>query len=171
MSPNDSYSVTDEAFSGQIGFMYQFDSGLSPYLNYSNTFVPARQVSAASGKALDPITGRQYELGLRYEVPKTDTSMTLSAYDIVKKNDVNYDANQGIYRNIGRTESQGLEFELVSELSEGLRLTASYTYTDARVVKDEAFPRYEGNQVAGVPRHQASLWAHYRRDERPAGWR
>lgn len=161
LAPGSGFSVTDEEFSWQAGLMYQFDSGLSPYVNYATTFVPARQVSVATNEPLDPITGRQYELGLRYDLPDSDTAITLSTYDIVMKNDINYDSAIGGYRNVGRTDSNGIELELVSDVSDALSVAAAYTYTDARIVEDVAFPRYEDNQVAGVPRHKASLWAHY----------
>ncbi|WP_404344959.1 TonB-dependent siderophore receptor [Vreelandella venusta] len=161
LTPGSSFSVTDEELSWQAGLMYQFDSGLSPYINYANTFVPARQVSVTTNEPLEPITGRQYELGLRYDIPDADTAITLSTYDIVMKNDINYDSAIGGYRNVGRTDSNGVELELVSNINEALSVAVAYTYTDARIIEDVAFPRYENNQVAGVPRHKASLWANY----------
>ncbi|UQI41521.1 TonB-dependent siderophore receptor [Vreelandella venusta] len=161
LTPGGGFTVTDEEFSWQAGLMYQFDSGLSPYMNYATTFVPARQVSVTTNEPLDPITGRQYELGLRYDIPDTDTAITLSTYDIVMKNDINYDSAIGGYRNVGRTDSNGVELELVSDINDALSVAVAYTYTDARIVEDVAFPRYEDNQVAGVPRHKASLWANY----------
>lgn len=161
LTPSSGFSVSDEEFSWQAGLMYQFDSGLSPYMNYATTFVPARQVSVTTNDPLEPITGRQYELGLRYDIADTDTAITLSTYDIVMKNDINYDSAIGGYRNVGRTESNGVELELVSDISDALSVAVAYTYTDARIVEDVAFPRYEDNQVAGVPRHKASLWANY----------
>lgn len=161
LTPGSGFSVTDEELSWQAGLMYQFDSGLSPYINYANTFVPARQVSVTTNEPLEPITGRQYELGLRYDIPDADTAITLSTYDIVMKNDINYDSAIGGYRNVGRTDSNGVELELVSDINEALSVAVAYTYTDARIIEDVAFPRYEDNQVAGVPRHKASLWANY----------
>ncbi|WP_084155714.1 TonB-dependent siderophore receptor [Halomonas halocynthiae] len=161
LTPSSGFSVTDEEFSWQVGLMYQFDSGLSPYMNYATTFVPARQVSATTNEPLDPITGRQYELGLRYDIPDMDTAITLSTYDIVMKNDINYDSAIGGYRNVGRTDSNGVELELVSDINDAFSVAVAYTYTDARIVEDVAFPRYEDNQVVGVPRHKASLWANY----------
>lgn len=155
------FDFNDKEFTWQAGLMYEFDFGLSPYLSYSTSFVPARQTTT-DNEALEPITGRQYEAGFKYQPPGLDTLVTVSAFDIVKKDDVNYDGSIGAYRNVGRTESEGVEFELNSDINENLSLLATYTYTDAKIVEDEPFPRYEGRQVVGVPRNQASLWANYK---------
>ncbi|MDF0751853.1 TonB-dependent siderophore receptor [Marinobacter sp. 71-i] len=160
--PNgDDFDFSDKEFTWQAGLMYEFGFGLSPYLSYSTSFVPARQVSA-SDEPLEPITGRQYEVGFKYQPPGSDTLVTVSAFDIVKEDDVNFDLSTAAYRNVGRTESEGVEFELNSDINENLSLLATYTYTDAKIVEDESFPRYEGKQVVGVPRNQASLWANYK---------
>lgn len=162
LNPGNSFDYRDSEFSWQAGLMYQFDFGLSPYVSYSTTFVPARQLSAVTGEPLEPITGRQYEVGFKYAPPGLDAMLTVSAFDIVKENDVNYDSALGGYRNIGRTESEGVEIELSGDITANLSAIAAYTYTDARIKEDVSFPRYEDKQVAGVPRHQASIWANYR---------
>ena len=158
---DEDFDFNDKEFTWQAGLMYEFDFGLSPYLSYSTSFVPARQ-TATGNEPLEPITGRQYEVGFKYQPPGSDTLVTVSAFDIVKEDDVNFDTSTGSYRNVGRTESEGVEFELNSDINENLSLLATYTYTDAKIVEDESFPRYEGRQVVGVPRNQASLWANYK---------
>ncbi len=157
----DDFDFTDEEFTWQAGLMYQFESGFSPYFSYSTSFVPARNLGAGN-QPLKPVTGRQYEAGIKYEPPGLATTITLAAFDIEMEDDVNYDSTLGAYRNVGRTESEGIELEINSDLTENLSLLASYTYTDARIKEDAAFPNYEDNQVVGVPRNQASLWANYR---------
>ena len=42
----------------------------------------------------------------------------------------------------------------------GWNIIASYAYIDAEVTEDETIP--EGNRLAGIPRHSASLWTTYK---------
>lgn len=42
----------------------------------------------------------------------------------------------------------------------GLRLIASYAYTDAEVTEDPT-SGFEGRQLTGIPKHSGSLWAVY----------
>jgi iron complex outermembrane receptor protein len=148
---------TDREFTWQTGLMYQFANGLSPYLSYATTFVPVQQL----GDSFEPITGDQFEVGVKYEPVGLDTSITVSAFDLTKEDDVVYDNTAGNYRQVGKTESRGVELEVRSDLSENLSMTAAYAYTDAKVTED-AGSRLEDEQVTGVPRHQASVWANYR---------
>lgn len=158
----DDFSADDHDFTWQAGLMYQFSNGLSPYLSYSTSFVPARQLSAETGEALKPITGDQYEVGVKYQPPGCDLVLNIGAFRIEKENDITWDPSLGGYRNVAQTDSEGVEVELVGEVNENLSLTASYTYIDARIKSDLAYPARNDNQVTGVPRNQASLWANYR---------
>ncbi|TVU90802.1 TonB-dependent siderophore receptor [Vreelandella titanicae] len=154
---NEDTQRSDEAFSWQTGLMYQFDNGISPYVSYSTTFVPVQLNTEDNFK---PITGDQVELGVKYEPEGWNTQVTVSAYDITKQDDVSYDGSSGDYRQIGETQSQGLEVEVKSDINESLSLTAAYSYIDARIVED-AGSRLEDEQITGIPRHQASVWANY----------
>jgi len=154
---NDDTQRSDEEFSWQTGLMYQFANGFSPYVSYSTTFVPVQLQTADEFK---PITGDQVELGVKYEPEGWNTQVTVAAYDINKQDDISYDASSGEYRQIGETQSQGLEVEVKSDINESLSLTAAYSYIDARII-DDAGSRLEDEQITGIPRHQASFWANY----------
>ncbi|TVP48669.1 MAG: TonB-dependent siderophore receptor [Halomonas sp.] len=154
---NNSTQRSDEAFSWQTGLMYQFANGISPYVSYSTTFVP---VQLNTDDNFNPITGDQVELGVKYEPEGWNTQVTVAAYDITKQDDVSYDGSTGDYRQIGETRSKGVEVEVKSDVTESLSLTAAYSYIDARVIED-AGSRLEDEQITGIPRHQASVWANY----------
>ncbi|WP_263143738.1 TonB-dependent siderophore receptor [Pseudomonas sp. RIT-PI-AD] len=156
----------DRKFTYQGGIMYRFDNGLTPYMSYSTAFVPVQQITNA-GTPLDPITSEQYEVGLKYEPPGWDTAFTASVYDLRKKDDTYYDTASASYRQVGASRAKGLELELNSDLTRNLNLTATYSYTDARVTQDAADSLIEGHQMTGVPRNQASFWAKYRFLEGP----
>lgn len=154
---NNDNDRTDNEFTWQTGLMYQFDIGLSPYISYATTFVPVQQLASGTGETFDPIVGDQVEVGAKYEPIGWNTSVTVAYYELTKEDDVIFDDD---YRQIGETESKGVEVEVRSDLTENFHMTASYTYTDAKIT-DDAGSRFEDEQVVGVPRHQASLWANY----------
>ncbi|MBT2338568.1 MULTISPECIES: TonB-dependent siderophore receptor [Pseudomonas] len=154
-------SSKDKKFTYQGGLMYQFDNGMTPYVSYSTAFVPVQQISNA-GTPLEPITSSQYEVGLKYEPIGWDTAFTASVYDLRKKDDTYFDATTSTYRQVGESRAKGVELELNSNLTPALNVTASYTYTDARVTEDAPTSLVKGHQMTGVPRNQASFWAKYR---------
>jgi iron complex outermembrane receptor protein len=161
LAPNGDISSSDKKFTWQTGVMYQFDNGLTPYVSYSTAFVPVQQISNG-GAPLDPITSSQYEVGLKYEPIGWNTAITASIYDLRKKDDTYFDSTTSSYRQVGESRSKGVELEVNSDISQNLNLTASYSYTDARVTKDAPGSLIEGHQITGVPRNQASAWAKYR---------
>ncbi len=151
----------DHRFSWQTGLMYQFENGISPYVSYSTAFTPVQQSSQPNGELLDPILSEQYEMGLKYEPKGWNTTFSAAVFDLTKTHDVISGSN-GFSRQIGKSESKGVELEVNSDVTKNLSLTASYTYTDARVTKDSPGSLYEDHQLTGIPRNQASTWATYR---------
>ncbi|WP_455914637.1 TonB-dependent siderophore receptor [Pseudomonas syringae] len=151
----------DHRFSWQTGLMYQFENGISPYVSYSTAFTPVQQSSQPNGELLDPILSEQYEVGLKYEPAGWNTTFSAAVFDLTKTHDVISGSN-GFSRQIGKSESKGVELEVNSDVTKNLSLTASYTYTDARVTKDSPGSLYEDHQLTGIPRNQASTWATYR---------
>ena len=156
----------DHRFSWQTGLMYQFENGLSPYVSYSTAFTPAQQSSAPDGSLFDPILSDQYELGLKYEPKGWNTTFSAAVFDLTKKDDVVSDTS-GFSRQVGESESKGVELEVNSDVTPNLSLVASYTYTDVRVTKDAPGSLFKDHQLTGIPRNQASGWASYRFLEGP----
>lgn len=156
----------DHRFSWQTGLMYQFENGLSPYVSYSTAFTPVQQSSQPGGGLFDPILSEQYEVGLKYEPKGWNTTFSAAVFDLTKKDDVVPDTS-GFSRQVGKSESKGVELEVNSDVTENLSLTASYTYTDVRVTKDTPGSLFKDHQLTGIPRNQASAWATYRFLEGP----
>lgn len=138
--------------------MYLADNGLAPYYSYSESFVPT---VALTTETLEPSTGKQHEVGLKYQAPGSNSSITLSALDLRKQNVPTSDPNDpsGVNQiQIGEVRSRGIEREDIASLSEELNLIANYTYNKVKITEDTNF---EGNRPYNVPEHTASLWADY----------
>ena len=124
------------AFTGRAGLVYLFDNGLAPYISYAESFAPVSGISspAHGSKAFDPETGKQYEVGIRYQPPGSDSQVTLSVYDLRKQNALTSDPdNFNDSVQTGETRSKGIELEAVAAVTEALKVTESYSYSDVTV--------------------------------------
>ncbi|WP_280562651.1 TonB-dependent siderophore receptor [Chromohalobacter sp. 48-RD10] len=157
---NDSESKLDDTqFSGRAGALYLFDNGVAPYVSYNTAFTPTSFVDA-QGDLLEPMEGEQWETGLKFQPPGTQDRYSLSLFRITQENVATKEQPTDPYRSIGEIESQGLELEARTQLTEGLRLQAAYSYTDITYTKSDVDSE-EGSHAIYAPRHQASLWGHY----------
>ena len=60
----------------------------------------------------------------------------------------------------GEVRIRGFEAEGKASLMDGLDLVGAYTYSDSEITESND-PLELGNEVALIPKHQASLWADY----------
>jgi iron complex outermembrane receptor protein len=61
---------------------------------------------------------------------------------------------------VGQARSRGAEFEATASLTEGLKLVASYTYTDTDVTRSSIASSL-GKHLIIMPMNQAALWGDY----------
>ena len=146
--------------STRVGIMYRADNGLSPYLNYAESFEP-QTGSDRNGREFDPSTGDQWELGVKFQSDPLRSQGTLAFYQITKENVPTRDPNGGPYDQIqaGAVRSQGIELEAQAQPLDSLLMTLSYTFQDVEVTKDNA--GLKGKTPVWVPEQLLSLWADY----------
>ncbi|MBT2296176.1 TonB-dependent siderophore receptor [Pseudomonas fluorescens] len=150
----------DEKFSGRAGFGYLFDNGLTPYVSYSESFMPVSNTNI-SGPAFEPTTGKQYEAGIKYEPKGIDGFIQLSVYDIVQENVVTsvLGAEYGVSEQSGEMRSQGIELEGKVNLNENIRMIGSVSRNDIEYTKDN--DGRQGRHPASAPPLTASAWIDY----------
>jgi iron complex outermembrane receptor protein len=149
----------DKAFSGNAAISYVFDSGLVPYLSYAESFQPVTGADVSSTESFKPTEGKQWELGIKYQPPGSDTLLTAAVYDLRQKN-VAVTTTVGassVTDQVGEVKVQGLELEAVSELTPNIKLIASYTLAKSEVLKGDN----KGNRLQLMPEQQAALWTDY----------
>ncbi|RWQ36018.1 MAG: TonB-dependent siderophore receptor [Mesorhizobium sp.] len=156
----------DDAFTSRAGLLYLADNGLAPYVSYSESFQPVSGPDS-NGNPLVPETGKQYEIGLKYQPVGWNSFVTVSAFDLTRQNVVRYGgvgAPNDIFQT-GEIRSRGIELEGVASLDSGFDLRAAYTYLDTEITSptsiNEDGTSNQGNTPFGVPTHAASLWANY----------
>lgn len=150
----------DRQFTGRAGAVYLFDNGLAPFVSWSTSFEP-EPGATFDGTVFKPITGRQFEAGLRFQPPGANLSVAASVFDLRQKNALAPDI-ENLYYNVqlGEVSSRGVEAEAKASLSDGLNFTASYSYTVAKIRQDTD-PARIGKRRHFVPPVQAALWADY----------
>lgn len=148
----------DTQFSGRAGLLYLFDNGVAPYISYSTSFTP--NTTADQNRILHkPTEGEQFETGLKYQPPGSQDRYTLSLFHITQENIVTKEPQEDFFSAVGEIESQGIELEAHTQLTDNFYVQAGYSYTD--VTYQETEDGTEGNTASQVPRHQASIWGHY----------
>jgi iron complex outermembrane recepter protein len=149
----------DTATTGRVALMYNFDSGFAPYASYSTSFEPVSGTTFA-GAPFKPTEGEQYEAGLKYQPPGYDAMIQAAVYQLTQTNVPTADPNNvGFQIQTGEVRARGFELEARATVFDSLDLIAAYAYTDAEVTKSTGVDL--GKRPVVVPRHSASLWAHY----------
>ncbi|MDD0845246.1 TonB-dependent siderophore receptor [Pseudomonas sp. Gutcm_11s] len=149
----------DSEFSGNAAISYVFDSGVVPYLSYAESFQATSGASASATEALKPTEGKQWELGVKYQPVGWDALFTAAVYDLRQENVSVTERIGGIpvTSQSGEVKVQGLELEATGNVTEELKLIATYTRTKSEELDGE----FAGNRLQLVPEEQMSLWADY----------
>ncbi len=74
----------DDAISYRAGLMYEFASGLTPYVSYGKSFVPVVGTSspASGSQPFSPNAGRMYEAGFKYAPEGANFAINGAVYDL-----------------------------------------------------------------------------------------
>lgn len=158
-SDNGSERADDNEASISASVLYQFDNGLSPYINYSESFRPVpgsvrNENGETTEQLLKPQEGEQVEVGLKYQPVGTRHFISLAWYDIELSNLPNPQALPNTFvQQLGVSSVTGVELEA----------SANFDHWQVELnmaLNDSEDP--DGNQRSSIPEQQASLWTSYR---------
>lgn len=148
------------------GVIYAFDKRWSGYASVSDIFQPQNQRTAA-GALLDPLKGRNLEVGVKGELFDGKVNASLALFRIEQRNRAEADlvnictSGTECYFSAGKVRSEGLDAEISGEVAQGWQLFAGYTLNN--------FKYLEQTSNAGVmfastysPRHMLRAWSDYR---------
>ncbi|MCJ2012253.1 TonB-dependent siderophore receptor [Methylobacterium sp. J-076] len=171
-------NVPADAFTGRASLLYLFDSGIAPYVSYSEAFEPITSgrifdtAFGTVGRVPDPVSSNQYEAGIKYQPPGTDILLTAAAFDIRRSNATNPDpAHNGFVLQTGEVGVQGVEFEARASITERLSLVGGFSLLDIRTTRDITTTTNDltgrsvplvGRRPVLVPDSTASVFADYR---------
>jgi iron complex outermembrane receptor protein len=151
--------VDDQATSRRAGLLYLGDAGWSPYVAYTESFLPLGGVDFY-GNPFKPQVGEQWELGVKWQPADRRLSASATVYDLRDTNRKTSDPGQPLNSlQIGEVRVRGLELESAGSLNHGRGRwdwTLGYAYTDAEISRSNAGD--QGLAVPGVARHNGSAW-------------
>ncbi len=172
-NPDDSGIRNLSATSPTLGLSYALLSAASIYGNISTAFQTptttelANRPSGAGGfnPDLQPERTHSHEIGVR---GKTESlSYSIALYDMRIDNElipfqVASSPDRQFYRNAGTARHRGIDADFTAEVAPGLRVSSSYSFTDARyvtyvVASGSRITSYATNRVPGVAPEIASL--------------
>lgn len=149
----------NDAFSPQIGIVYQPIEPISLYASFSRSFEPNTGTTAI-GEFLEPERGTQYEVGVKAELLDGRLFTTLALNHLTRSNVATSDPDDPNFLiAVGEQRSQGIELDIVGKILPGWNIIAAYAYNDAEITEDNDFE--VGNRLYNAPEHSASLWTTY----------
>ncbi|WP_086983480.1 TonB-dependent siderophore receptor [Vibrio aphrogenes] len=151
--------IDDGQLSFNTGLMYLADNGLSPYVSYSSSFYTLASLDFITNKLYEPIESKQTEVGVKYSPFWLDGYVNIAWFDIQQDNATTSVVGDNGVLGTSQTDqkSQGIELEGSAFVTENLKLTASYTYTNL----EEVDPNGGYRQASLVPKNLASGWVQY----------
>ncbi|MFC4256627.1 TonB-dependent siderophore receptor [Croceibacterium xixiisoli] len=164
------WTTDTSKFTWRAGAVYLLDNGLAPYFSYSTSFQPVTADPTSNintNEAFVPMTGEQWEGGLRFQPRGSDAYFTLSGYQITQQNMLaarggeRCGAAQVICQEqTGEVRFRGAEFEARVNTRIGVTLLGSVTRAWSEITESRTLTEV-GNQFAGVPEWSASGFASY----------
>jgi len=147
----------DDEFSPRAGVLFELTPDLSMFGSYSRSF-QQESGSDAQGNPFDPTEGKQWEFGLKQEWFGGGVLATLTGFRVTQTNLPVTDPDNPIGQvQIGEVESEGIELEFRGQVTDDLRVSASYAYLDNEIANNPL--GNEGNRLRNVPENQAGVFA------------
>lgn len=165
----DPYSgnTNDDKFTPRVGISYSIDKSTAVYFVYDQAFL-ANFGTDWQGKSFDPVTGENFEAGIKRDWFGGKWNSALSVYQITRNNVLttdlehpNPETGQFTYsRQTGQQKAKGVEFDLKGQIARNLEAVINYAFTEAKITKDSD-PKLVGNAVAGATKHIQNTWISY----------
>jgi len=154
-------------FTPYAGLIFDIDATYSAYASYTGIFQP-QSYRDASGKYLDPVTGKNYEAGVKAEYLDSRVNASFGVFRIEQDNVGQIDPNtlvpgttDNAYTTAKGVVSKGFEAEVSGELAPGWNLVAGVSFAIARDAKEKRIS-------PDMPQTRAHLFTAYRL---PNAWR
>ncbi|WP_233154714.1 TonB-dependent siderophore receptor [Candidimonas nitroreducens] len=178
VSAHNRYSVNSQ-LTRYAGLIYDLNDQHSLYVSYTDIFKPQNYLDA-SNKLLDPVVGRNYEIGIKGEYFDGALNASATVFRMDQENRAFRSTDQTqcagyptvtCYSAAGEVRSQGIEFEVQGAITPNWQLSAGYTVAIARYRKDANASNVGALFDTDTPRHLFKLATVYRLPGALQGWR
>ncbi|WP_177429380.1 MULTISPECIES: TonB-dependent siderophore receptor [Pseudomonas] len=137
-----SYKVTRN-LTRYAGLIYDLDANHSVYVSYTDIFKPQSE-KGLGGKVVEPVVGENYEVGIKGEYFDGALNASMAVFQIDQTNLAQITDDKGCgatpasdcYEASGLVRSRGIDLEIQGAVTDNLQLSAGYTYTQTKNVKN-----------------------------------
>jgi len=158
---DDDTSYDDIGYSSRFGATYDLNKQLKPYTSFSTGFLPQSatdQQTSEDGSLFDPEESQQFEVGVRSYFLDKKLNLNVALYHIERENMLTEDPNDDDYNiAIGKVRSQGVEIDMLTDITSNWVANVSYAYNDVKVSDTDDDTR----NLANTPAHQVGIWTRY----------
>lgn len=140
----------------RVGAVFDVSEQISLFASYSEGLRNQPFVIFAANAAPQPAESVSKEAGVKFSF-NDQLNGQVAAYHIDRQNvAVGFPASAD-----GEQRSRGIDTDITWRPTSTLKFLANYANTNAEFTKDASTTILSGNQLAGVPKNSARLWAHY----------
>ncbi len=178
VSAHNRYSVNTH-LTKYAGLVYDLNDQHSLYASYTDIFKPQNYLDANS-KLLDPVVGRNYEIGIKGEYFDSTLNASVAVFRMDQKNRAFRSTDQTqcagyptviCYSAAGEVRSEGVELEVQGAITPNWQMGAGYTVAIARYRKDANASNVGELFDTDTPRHLFKLSTMYRLPGNLQRWR
>ncbi|MDN2709627.1 TonB-dependent siderophore receptor [Janthinobacterium sp. SUN118] len=164
-TPDSSVESRNEAtgkISPQLGLIYDLSRDYSLYASYVDVFQP-QAFAGRDGRPLNPLKGKQYELGVKGESADRALSGSLALFRVSESGraqSVLVPGGVDYYIARGKTRNQGLEAQVNGRLQPGWDVYGGYTYINSHEL--ESLDGLDSSAFSAIaPRHMLRFGSNY----------
>jgi outer-membrane receptor for ferric coprogen and ferric-rhodotorulic acid len=143
------------------GLVQDLSENLTAYASYTEIFKPQNNQDI-TGSVLEPMTGSNYEVGLKGEFFDKRLLGSIAVYQADQTGRpelITCDRDWSCYRAADKVRNRGFELELNGEITSDWNVSAGYTYNQSKYVGGEQ----KGEDFnSAAPRHLLKLASDYR---------
>ncbi|WP_432380408.1 TonB-dependent siderophore receptor [Duganella sp. P38] len=140
--------------SPRAGLTYLPNAWSSVYVSAGKSF-RGNSGTDISGRAFDPQHSTAYEAGLKLQTADERLGANFAVFDITKTNVLTASDVPGYSVAAGEVKSSGFEADAFGQIDDNWRVSANFSWIDARVSKDRTLR--SGARLMNVPKASAGL--------------
>lgn len=161
--------VDGHDLSWRVGSTYALRPGWNAYASLASGFLPQTTAnqSRSVGGPFDAESSRQWEVGLKSFFADGRVTLNTAVYRIDRRNILQATGTTigGVEQlaPLGLVRSEGMELDLLADLTDRWVVNVAYAYNDARVLEAgrNGVADSSGGRFANAPRHKLGVWTRY----------
>ncbi|MBO9601857.1 MAG: TonB-dependent siderophore receptor [Novosphingobium sp.] len=162
-------STTEFSWPPPVNLSFDATKNLTFYAGYTDIYVSQGRTLTVDGKPLPPITGGNWEGGVKWASKDGRLNVALSAYRMTRKGFATFLSGSTYFEDPNgnsccyvaspdnKEKSSGIDLDISGEISRGWQISASYNYNDNKYVSVSPDRPLTSIQ----PHHLYKLWMSY----------